>query len=154
MPSPEIRLQELGIELPPPPTPFGAYVEVVQTGELLFLSGMLPTEGHSAKFVGRVGAEFDTRQGTAAARTAALNALAVIKAHLGSLDKVNRLVRLSVFIATSGDVFEQPKVADGASELFRDVFGPAKAPARSVIGVASLPLGVPVELELTVEVSQ
>jgi enamine deaminase RidA (YjgF/YER057c/UK114 family) len=150
----EVRLQELGIELPPPPTPFGAYVEAVQTGKLLFLSGMLPTEGHSAKFVGRVGAEFDITQGRAAARTAALNALAVIKTHLGSLDKVNRLARLTVFIATSGEVFEHPKVADGASELFQDVFGPATAPARSIVGVASLPLGVPVELELTVEVSQ
>jgi enamine deaminase RidA (YjgF/YER057c/UK114 family) len=152
MVSPEARLRELGIELPAAPRPFGAYAEAVQTGQLLFLSGMLPTEGHGAKFVGRLGKEFDTDQGRAAARLAALNALAVMKQHLGSLDRVNRMVRLSVFVATSGDFFDQPKVADGASELLQDVFGSDKAPARSIIGAASLPLGVPVELELTVEV--
>ena len=115
------------------------FAEAVQTGGLLFLSGMLPTEGHGAKFVGRLGKEFDTDQGQAAARLAALNALAVMKQHLGSLDRVNRMVRLSVFVATSGDFFDQPKVADGASELLKAIFGADKAPARSVIGAASLP---------------
>src|SRR5438309_2680195 len=116
----EKRLQELGIELPAPPEPFGTYVEAVQTGNLLFLSGMLPTEGHGAKFIGRVGAELDVEAGRQAARLAALNVLAVARQHLGSLDKVTRVVRLGVSVATSGDVRDQPKVADAASELLQD----------------------------------
>src|SRR4051794_36923179 len=121
--SPEQRLKELGISLPAPPEPFGTYAEAVQTGNLLFLSGMLPTEGRSAKFTGRIGAELDVEAGRKAARIAALNVLAVARQHLGSLDKVTRVVRLGVLVATSGDVREQPKVADGASELLEDVFG-------------------------------
>jgi enamine deaminase RidA (YjgF/YER057c/UK114 family) len=149
----EQRLGQLGIKLPTPPEPFGIYAEAVQTTNLLFLTGMLPTEGREAKFLGRVGAELDVEGGRGAARMAALNGLAVAKQHLGSLDKVKRIVRLGVLVATSGDVRDQPKVADGASELLQDVFGKNKNPSRLVYGVASLPLGVPVELELIFEVS-
>ena len=149
----EERLQRLGIQLPAPPQPFGTYAEAVQTGSLLFLSGMLPTEGRGAKFIGRVGGELDVEAGRQAARLATLNALAVARQHLGSLDKVTRVVRLGVLVATSGDVREQPKVADGASGLLQDVFGPEKNPSRLVYGVASLPLGTPVELELIFEVT-
>src|SRR5882724_1621816 len=113
----EGRLAELGIKLPAPPEPFGTYAEAVQTGNLLFLTGMLPTEGRAAKFVGRIGAELDVEAGRKAAHLAALNALAVALQHLGSLDKVTRIVRLGVSVATSGDVRDQPKVADAASEL-------------------------------------
>jgi enamine deaminase RidA (YjgF/YER057c/UK114 family) len=153
MTSAEQRLKELGIALPAPPEPFGAYAEAVQTGNLLFLTGMLPTEGRAAKVVGRVGAELDVEGGRKAARLAALNVLAVTRHHLGSLDRVTRLVRLVVSVATSGDVRDQPRIADAASELLRDVFGEDKQPCRSVYGVASLPLGVPVELEITLEVA-
>jgi len=146
-------LQELGIQLPVPPEPFGIYAEAVQTGNLLFLTGMLPTEAGSAQFIGRVGAELDLEAGRKAARLAALNALAVARQHLGSLDKVARVVRLGVAVVTSGDVREQPRVADGASELLQDVFGKDKNPSRLVYGVASLPLGTPVELEVIFEVS-
>jgi enamine deaminase RidA (YjgF/YER057c/UK114 family) len=149
----EQRRRELGIKLPTPPAPFGIYAEAVQTGNLLFLTGMLPTVGREAKFIGRIGAELDVEAGHKAARVAALNALAVARQHLGSLDKVTRVVRLGVLVATSGDVREQPKIADGASELLQDVFGKDKNPSRLVYGVASLPLGVPVELELIFEVS-
>jgi enamine deaminase RidA (YjgF/YER057c/UK114 family) len=151
--SAEQRLKELAIQLPAPPEPFGVYAEAVQTGNLLFLTGMLPTEGRAAKFIGRVGAELDVEAGQKAARLAALNALAVTRQHLGSLDRVTRIVRLGVMVATSGDVREQPKVADGASELLQAVFGKDKNPSRLVYGVASLPLGTPVELELIFEVS-
>lgn len=151
--SAEQRLKELGIQLPTPPEPFGIYAEAVQTGNLLFLTGMLPTEGRAARFVGRVGAELDVETAHKAARLAALNALAVARQHLGSLDKVTRIVRLGVLVATSGDVREQPRVADGASELLQDVFGKDKNPSRLVYGVASLPLGTPVELEVIFEVS-
>ena len=149
----EQRLKELGIELPAPPEPFGTYAEAVQTGNLLFLTGMLPTEGRGAKFIGRVGAELDVETGRKAAHLAALNGLAVARKHLGSLDKVTRIVRLGVSVATVGDVREHPKVADGASELLQDVFGRDKNPSRLVYGVVSLPLGTPVELELIFEVS-
>lgn len=149
----EQRLRELGIKLPAPPEPFGTYAEAVQTGNLLFLTGMLPTEGRVAKFVGRVGAELDVEAARKAACLAALNVLAVARKHLGSLDKVTRIVRLGVSVATLGDVRDQPKVADGASELLQSVFGEDKNPCRLVYGVASLPLGTPVELEVIFEVS-
>jgi enamine deaminase RidA (YjgF/YER057c/UK114 family) len=148
--SAEQRLNELGIKLPPP-QPFGTYVEAVQSGNLLFLSGMLPTGGRGAKFIGRIGAELDVEAGCKAAHLAALNALA--RQHLGSLDKVKRVVRLGVSVATSGDVRDQPKVADAASDLLQEVFGKGKSPCRLVHGVASLPLGAPVELEAIFEVS-
>ena len=151
--SAEAQLKKLGIRLPTPPEPFGTYAEAVQTGNLLFLTGMLPTEGRAAKFIGRVGAELDVDAGRKAAHLAALNALAVARQHLGSLDKVTRIVRLGVSVATSGDVRDQPKVADAASDLLQEVFGKEKNPGRLVYGVASLPLGTPVELELIFEVA-
>ncbi|MGH9394649.1 MAG: alpha/beta fold hydrolase [Terriglobales bacterium] len=152
--SAEQRLQQLGITLPAPPVPFGNYREAVQTGNLLFLSGMLPTAGRAASFIGRVGAELDVEAGRNAAGLAALNALAVARQHLGSLDRVARIVRLGVAVATSGDVRDQPRVADAASELLQAIFGPDRSPCRTVYGVASLPLGVPVELELIFEVME
>ena len=148
----EKRLTELGIKLPAPPEPFGTYAEAVQTGNLLFLTGMLPTEGRAPKFIGRVGAELDVEAGRKAAHLAALNVLAVARQHLGSLDKVTRIVRLGVSVATSGDIRDHPKVADGASDLLQEVFGKDKNPCRLVVGVASLPLGTPVELEVIFEV--
>src|SRR5271156_3851784 len=151
--SAEQRLRDLAIELPAPPQPFGIYAEAVQTGSLLFLSGMLPTEGHTAKFTGRVGAELDAEAGRKAARVAALNALAVARQHLGSLDKVTRVVRLGVSVATSGDVRDLPKIADAASDLLQSVFGKDKSPCRLVYGVGSPPLGTPVELEVIFEVA-
>ena len=151
--SAEQRLKELGIRLPPGPEPFGTYVEAVQTGNLLFLTGTLPTEGRRAKFVGRVGAELNVEAGRKATHLAALNVLTVVRKHLGSLDKVTRIVRLGVSIATSGDVRDHPKIADAASELLQDVFGKEKNPCRLVYGVASLPLGTPVELEIIFEVA-
>ena len=152
--SAEQRLKELGIKLPAPPEPFGTYVEAVQTGNLLFLTGMLPTQGREAKFIGRLGAELDVQAGRNAAHLATLNALAVAREHLGSLDEVTRIVRLGVSVATSGDVRDQPKVADAASELLQDIFGKDKNPCRLVYGVASLPLGAPVELEIIFEVTK
>jgi enamine deaminase RidA (YjgF/YER057c/UK114 family) len=150
----EQRLKELGISLPTPPEPFGIYVEAVQTGNLLFLTGMLPTEAQRVKFIGRVGAELGVEAGRKAAHLGALNGLAVARQHLGSLDKVTRIVRLGVLVATSGDFRDHPKVADGASELLQDVFGKDKNPSRLVYGVASLPLGATVGLELIFEVEK
>ena len=150
----ERRLVDLGIELSAPPTPFGNYVEVLQTGDLLFLSGMLPVVDHKPKYLGHLGKELDAAQGQDAARTAGLSALSALKAYLGTLDRVRRIVRIGVLIATSGDFVDQPKVADGASDLFRDVFGADGISPRLVLGVASLPLDLPVELEVIAEVKK
>jgi enamine deaminase RidA (YjgF/YER057c/UK114 family) len=150
--TPEGRLRESGIHLPLPPKPLGVYVPAVQTGNLLFLSGMLPMAGHEPKVLGRLGKEIDIEAGRDAARIAALNALAVVRQHLGSLDRVTRVVRLGVSIATWGDFAEHVKVADSASELFRDIFGADRMSTRLIIGLASLPLGVPIALESIFEI--
>ena len=125
----------------------------VQTGNLLFLSGMLATSGHAATVVGIVGKDLDVPAGRQAATTAALNALALTRKQLGSLDRVSRVVRLGVYIAATPEFTEHPRVADAASELLRDIFGEQTVSSRLVIGVASLPLGSPVELEDILEVS-
>ncbi|MEO8660038.1 MAG: RidA family protein [Bryobacteraceae bacterium] len=149
----EERLTGLGIQLPHPPTPFGAYVPAVQTGNLLFLSGMLATAGHQATAVGIVGQDLDVDGGRKAALTAALNAIALTQKQLGSLNRVKQVVRLGVYVAATPEFTDHAKVADGASELFRDVFGENAVSSRLVIGVSSLPLGSPVELEVILEVS-
>jgi enamine deaminase RidA (YjgF/YER057c/UK114 family) len=151
--SPERRLQDLGIVLPNAPRPLGAYVEAVQSGSLLFLSGTLPIKDGKPQYIGRLGKELDAGAGRDALRTATLNALSAAKQHLGSLDRVSKVVRVGVYLATSGDFYNQPMVADAASELLRDVFGEEKMSVRSVLGVASLPLGLPVMLEVTFEVN-
>jgi enamine deaminase RidA (YjgF/YER057c/UK114 family) len=148
----EERLGKLGIHLPAAPTPFGAYVPAVRTGNLLFLSGMLATRGHAATVVGIVGKDLDASAGRQAATVAALNALALARKELGSLDRVTRVVRLGVYVAATSEFTEHPKVADAASELLRDVFGEDAVSSRLVFGVASLPLGSAVELEVILEV--
>jgi enamine deaminase RidA (YjgF/YER057c/UK114 family) len=148
----EERLAKLGIHLPDAPTPFGAYVPAVQTGNLLFLSGMLATSGHAATVIGVVGKNLDLKAGREAAVTAALNVIALAKKQLGSLNRVSRVVRLGVSVAATAEFTEHAKVADAASELLRDVFGEETVSSRLVFGVASLPLGSPVELEVILEV--
>ena len=151
--SAEQRLRALGIDLPHPPAPLGAYVEAIQTGNLLFLSGTLPVEDGTPKFLGRIGGELSVNEGRRAARLAALNALALVKDHLGSLDRVARVVRLGVSIATTSEFREHPQVADAASELMVSVFGVDKSSTRLVFGAASLPVGVCVVLESIFEIS-
>jgi enamine deaminase RidA (YjgF/YER057c/UK114 family) len=148
----EQRLKDLGIDLPRPPTPLGAYVETVQTGNLLFLSGTLPVERGVPKFLGRIGADLSVEDGRRATRLAALNALALVKEQLGSLDRVTRVVRLGVALVTTPEFREHPKVADAASELMVSVFGVDKTSTRLVFGMASLPVGVCVVLESIFEI--
>jgi len=150
---PEQRLRELGIDLPQPPKPLGAYVETLRTGNLLFLSGTLPVEAGRSKFVGRIGDDLSVEDGRRAARLAALNALALAKEHLGSLNKVRQVVRLGVSLVTTPDFREHPRVADGASELLVSVFGPEKTSTRLVLGMGTLPLGMCVELEVILEIT-
>ncbi|WP_077967923.1 RidA family protein [Ensifer adhaerens] len=149
----EQRLKELGITLPPPPTPFGNYVEGVRIGRLLYLSGMLPVIDGKPQVIGRLGAELATDEGRRAAEIATLSALSAIRAALGSLDKVTAVAKLGVYIATVGDFRDHPKVADGASDLLAKIFGPELLSGRIVLGVASISLGLPVEIELLVEVT-
>ena len=150
----EDRLGKFGIHLPDAPAPFGAYVPAIQTGNLLFLSGMLATSGHTATAVGVVGKDLDVKAGREAAHAASLNALALTKKQLGSLNRVSRVVRLGVYVAATPEFTEHPKVADAASELLRDIFGEEAVSSRLVFGVASLPLGSPVELEVILEVTR
>src|SRR3979411_756426 len=124
------RLKALAIVLPRSPAPLGAYVEAVQSGNLLFLSGTLPVEEGVPKFLGRIGAELSIEEGRRATRLAALNALALAKEHLGSLDRVTRVVRLGISLATTPEFREHPKVADAASELLVSVFGAGKPSTR------------------------
>ena len=150
----EERLARMELRLPDAPTPFGAYVPAVQTGNLLFLSGMLATSGHKATVVGVLGKNLDVKAGRDAANTAALNVLALTKKQLGSLNRVSRVVRLGVYVSATPEFTEHAKVADAASELLRDVFGAETVSSRLVFGVASLPLGSTVELEVILEVKR
>jgi enamine deaminase RidA (YjgF/YER057c/UK114 family) len=151
--SAERRLLDLGIVLPNIPHPLGAYVETVLSGNLLFLSGMLPVKDGKLQSFGRLGKELDESAGRDALRTATLNALSAAKERLGSLDRVTRVVSVKVYLATDGYFYNQPIVADAASELLRDAFGEDKMSVRSVLGVASLPLNAPVMLEVMFEVN-
>jgi enamine deaminase RidA (YjgF/YER057c/UK114 family) len=146
-------LNGLDLALPPAPTPFGAYVEAAKIGNLLFLSGMLPVVGHEPRYVGRVGGALSAEDGRKAAEMACLNALSTANAHLGGLDKITGVAKLGVYIATEGDFRDHPKVSDGASELLVKVFGAAMLSSRIVLGVASLPLGMPIEIELIFEIA-
>lgn len=146
----EARLVQLGLILPPAPAAVASYVPFTRDGATLYISGQIPLEGGKPAFVGRLGAELTVEQGQAAARLCALNALAQIKAAAGDLDKVSRVLRLVGYVACAPDFADAHKVMNGASELLATVLGDAGRHARSAVGVAALPLGVPVEVELTV----
>jgi len=148
----EARLAELGITLPEPAAPVAAYVPVVIAGGLAHVSGQLPFI--DGKLVtGRLGEDVSLEDGTAAARACGLMILAQLKAALGSLDRVERVVKLGAFVNSTGDFTDQPKVANGASELMADVFGDAGRHARAAVGVPALPLGAAVEVDAVIAVS-
>jgi enamine deaminase RidA (YjgF/YER057c/UK114 family) len=146
------RLDELGIVLPPPPTPLGAYVEASDSGNLLFISGTLPVVNRKLAIAGRLGENLSVKEGQEAARIASLNALAAAKGHLGGLDRLKKLVKLTVLIATTVPFTEHASVADGASDLFVKIFGPEAGHVRLVYGVQSLPIGAPVIVETIFEI--
>lgn len=148
----EKKLQALGFTLPSPPKPVATYVPAVRSGNLLFLSGMIPMVEGKMAMVGKLGKELTVEQGQQAARITLLNALAVIKAELGSLDQVQRIVRIGVHVASAEGFTQQPAVANGASDLLVQIFGDAGRHARLALGAAELPLGAPVELEMIVEI--
>jgi len=150
--TPGSRLSELGIVLPAPPTPLGAYVEASDTGNLLFLSGTLPVVNRKLAISGRLGENLSVKEGQEAARIASLNALAVAKEHLGDLDRLKKLVKLTVLIATTEQFTEHASVADGASDLFVQIFGREAGHVRLVYGVYSLPIGAPVIVDTIFEI--
>jgi enamine deaminase RidA (YjgF/YER057c/UK114 family) len=152
MPTPEERLEQLGVSLPSPAVPVAAYVPCVRTGSLVFVSGQVPLVDGKPSHLGRLGEGVGLQDGRAAARTCAINVIAALKVELGELSRVRRVVKLTGFVASTPDFTDQPKVANGASELFGEVFGDAGRHARAAVGVAALPLGVPVEVEAIVEV--
>jgi enamine deaminase RidA (YjgF/YER057c/UK114 family) len=148
----EQRLVELGITVPEVVPPVAAYVPAVRTGNLIYTSGQLPARNGEMIAVGKLGDAVSEEVGYECARQCALNALAAIKAEIGSLDNVKRIVKAVVFVASTPDFTGQPRVANGASEFLGEVFGEAGKHARSAVGVPVLPLDVPVEVELIVEV--
>jgi len=145
------RLAELGIELPSVVAPIGAYLPAVRTGSLVYTSGQLPMVAGELPAVGKVGAEVSVEDAARCARYCALNALAAVHELVG-IDSITRIVKVVGFVASAPGFTGQPAVVNGASELFGEVFGDAGRHARSAVGVAELPLGVPVEVELIVEV--
>ena len=147
------RLRELGIVLPPPPTPLGAYVESSNVGSLLFLSGVLPVVNRTLALKGRLGDALSVEDGRKAARIAALNALAAAKQHVGDLDRLKKLVKLTVLLATTEQFVEHASVADGASDLFVKIFGSETGHVRLVYGVQSLPVGAPLIVDTIFEIA-
>lgn len=146
------RLAELGVELPAVPAPAGAYVPAVRTGNLVYTAGQVPLVSGALAAAGKVGAEISVEEAKAHARTCALNALAAVHDLVG-IDAVVRIVKVVGFVASADGFTGQPGVINGASELLGEVFGEAGRHARSAVGVAELPLGAPVEVELVVEVA-
>lgn len=152
--TPEEKLKSLGIELPAAPKPLGAYVPFMKTGNLVYLSGMLPLKEGKLTKTGRVGESVTLEEAAEAAKTAAINALAVLKSAIGSLDKMKRCVRIEGYVSSAQDFVDQPKVLNGASNFMFEVFGEAGLHTRTAVGVSILPLNSPVEISFIFEVKE
>jgi enamine deaminase RidA (YjgF/YER057c/UK114 family) len=148
----EDRLAELGLAVPDVAKPVAAYIPAIRSGNLVFTSGQLPMRDGQLMNTGKVGGEVTPEEAVACAQQCGLNALAAVRAELGDLSAVKRIVKVVVFVASTPDFTGQPQVANGASELLGEVFGDAGKHARSAVGVTVLPLDVPVEVEIVVEV--
>ena len=151
--SPEEKLKELCLKLPEVPKPLGSYVPFVRTGNLVFLSGMLPLRGGKLTRQGRVGEKVTINEALEDAKTAAINALAVLKSNIGSLNKVRRCIKITGYIASAPDFTEQPRVLNAASDLMVEIFGEAGKHARAAVGVNILPLNSPLEIEFIFEIA-
>ena len=149
----EARIQALGLIIPEPPKPAGHFVPTVQTGNLLFVSGQISAISDQIFIKGKLGRDLSIEQGQEAARLALHNVLAVIRMSVGTLDRIKRIIKLNGWVASAEGFNGQPQVVDGASMLLEEIFGEAGKHARAAIGVAELPLGASVELELIVEVA-
>jgi len=152
MSTPEERLQELGLSVPEVAKPVAAYIPALRSGNHVYTSGQLPMRDGSLMLTGKVGGEVTEEEAVECARQCALNALAAVRAEVGELSAVKRVVKVVVFVSSTPDFTAQPKVANGVSELLGEVFGEAGRHARSAVGVSVLPLDAPVEVELVVEI--
>ncbi len=150
--TPEEKLKTLGIDLPEIPKPLGSYIPFVRTGDLVYLSGMLPLKEGKLLKTGKVGEAVTLDEAVQSARTAAINALSVLKSAIGSLSNVKRCVKISGYIASANDFTDQPKVLNGASDLIFEIFGESGRHARAAVGVNVLPMNSPVEIEFIFEV--
>jgi enamine deaminase RidA (YjgF/YER057c/UK114 family) len=150
--SPEGRLKKLGIELPEAPAPLGSYVPVVKTGNLVFLSGILPLKEGKLTRHGRVGENISLDEAREDARTAAVNSLSILKANIGSLNNVKRCIKITGYVASAPNFIEQPKVLNAVSDLMVEIFGENGRHARAAVGVNVLPLNSPLEIEFIFEV--
>jgi len=148
----EQKLKELGITLPVPPKPAGSYIPVVRSGNLAFVSGQIPMQDGKVLFTGKVPNERTVEEAQQAARLCAVNILAQLKANIGSLDKVSKIVRVSGFVNSAQDFAEHPKIINAASDLFFEIFGENGKHSRIAVGVSSLPLNSTVEIDMTVEI--
>ncbi|MBA4348397.1 MAG: hypothetical protein C0415_00185 [Thermodesulfovibrio sp.] len=149
--TPEERLKELGIELTEAPKPLGSYVPCVRSGNLLFLSGILPLRNGKLTRTGRVGESVTLQQAQEDAKQTVINALSILKSHAGSLNKISRCIKLNGYVASAPDFTEQPKVLNAASDLLFEIFGDAGKHARAAVGVYVLPLNSPVEIDFIFE---
>lgn len=150
--TPEEKLLALNIQVPAPPEPVAAYVPGVRVGDMVYTSGQLPVAGGEIRYRGKLGQELSVEEGYAAARLCILNCLGVVRELAGSLNRVERIVKVTGFVAGVEGFNQQPAVVNGASELLGEIFGPSGRHARSAVGVADLPLGVPVEIELVAQI--
>lgn len=148
----EERLSELGIELPPAAPALASYVPVRVSGDHAWVAGQVPLEGGEPMWRGKLGADVSIEQGREAARRCALQALAALRDALGSLDRVEGVIKLDVFVASAEGFGDQPKVANGASDVLAEVFGEEGRHARAAVGASELPLGVPVEVAMVVRI--
>lgn len=146
----ENRIKELDIELPVAPAPAGSYVPAVTAGNMVFVSGQLPSINGEVKYLGKVGKDLTLEEATQGAKLCIINALAVLKTHLGSLEKIEQIVRVGGFVNSSDGFTMQPKVINGASDFLVEVFGEKGKHARAAVGVNELPLNAAVEVEMTV----
>ena len=152
MPEIERRLTELGLTLPAPQQPVANYVRAVRTGNLVFVAGHLPVQDRKVVYQGKLGRDMDVETGYLAARLVMLNCLATLKEELGDLDRVRRIVKLLGMVNSAPDFTDTPGVMNGASDLLVQLFGERGRHARSAVGMAELPMGIPVEIEMILEV--
>ena len=148
----EQKLQSMGITIPKTPKPVAAYIPAIQTGNLVFTSGQIPMVKGELKYKGKLGIEFSKQDGYDAAKLCAVNALSAVKSLIGDLDKIEQIIKVVGFVASADGFTEQPAVVNGASEFLQEALGKKGVHARSAVGVAELPLGVPVEVELIVKI--
>ncbi len=148
----EQKIAELGIEIPEAPAPLAAYIPAVVMGNMILTAGQLPLQNGQLLFEGKVGTNVSLEEAVKAAEACAINCLSVIKAETGSLDKINRIVKVTVFVNSSDGFIKQPQVANGASEFLVKIFGEKGKHVRSAVGVNELPMNAPVEIEMMAEI--